>query len=243
MNISCNTIKLGDICLDVVRKNIKNVHLSVHPPQGRVTISAPLRMNIETIRLFSISKLGWIRKQQTKFRNQKRETAREYINSESHYYLGQRYLLQVIEQKAAPRVVLKHDVIELYIRKDASKILRKKILYGWYRQRLKELIPQYITKLEKQMNVKVSKLCIRTMKTRWGTCNPKAKRIWLNTELAKKSIDSIVYVLVHEMVHLLERYHNANFAAYMDKFLPNWKCLKEELKQSVLGHVEWYANV
>ena len=238
MNICCNTIELGDICLNVVHKNIKNVHLSVHPPQGRVTIAVPLGMNTETIRLVGISKLGWIRKQQTKFRNQKRETAREYVNHESHYYLGQRYLLQVIEQKAAPRVVLKHDVIELYIRKDVPKTLRKKILYSWYRQQLKELIPQYIAKLEKQMNVKVSKLCIRTMKTRWGTCNPRAKRIWLNTELAKKSIESIVYVLAHEMVHLLERHHNANFAAYMDKFLPNWKYLKEELKRSVLGHVE-----
>lgn len=236
MDISCKTIELDDICLSVVHKNIKNVHLSVHPPQGRVTISVPLRMNMEAIRLFSISKLGWIRKQQTKFRNQKRETAREYVNHESHCYLGQRYLLQVMEQKAASRVVLRHEVIELYMRKDASKTLRKKILYGWYRQQLKELLPQYIAKLEKQMNVKVAKLCIRTMKTRWGTCNPKAKRIWLNTELAKKPIESIVYVLVHEMVHLFERYHNANFAAYMDKFLPNWKYLKEELKRSVFGH-------
>lgn len=239
MNTSHNTIELGEICLDVIHKDIKNVHLSVHPPQGRVTISAPLGMDLETIRLFSISKLGWIRKQQTKLKNQKRETAREYVTRESHYYLGQRYLLKVEEQNAAPKVVLKHNNIELYIRKGASTAQREDILHGWYRQQLRELIPQYIANLEKLMNVKVAEICIRIMKTKWGTCNPKAKRIWLNTELAKKPIESIEYVLIHEMVHLLERKHNEKFIAHMDKFSPKWKHLREELNRSALGHVEW----
>jgi len=239
MNISHNTIKLGDICFDVIHKDIKNVHLSVHPPQGRVTISAPLQMDLETIRLFSISKLGWIRKQQTKLKNQKRETAREYITRESHYYLGQRYLLQVIEQNAAPKVVLKHRTIELYIRKGSSVTKRKEILQGWYRQQLRTLVLQHITMLEKKMNVKLSELRIKAMKTRWGTCNTKAKRIWLNTELAKKPIEHIEYVLIHEMVHLLERRHNQKFKAHMDKFLPQWKHLKKELNRSALRNVEW----
>jgi len=239
MNTKHNIIELGDIPCDVTRKNIKNVHLSVRPPQGRVTISAPLRMNLETIRLFSITKLGWIRKQQTKIKNQKREAPREYITRESHYYLGQRYLLQVIEQNAVPKVVLKHETIELYIRKGFSVIKRKEILQGWYRQQLRALALQYITMLEKKMNVKVNELRIKTMKTRWGTCNTKAKRIWLNTELAKKPIEHIEYILIHEMTHLLERKHNEKFIAYMDKFLPKWQHLREELNRLALGHVEW----
>jgi len=239
MNTNHNTIELGDICLEVIHKDIKNVHLSVHPPHGRVTISAPIQMDLETIRLFSISKLGWIRKQQAKFENQKREAPREYVTRESHYYLGQRYLLKVVEHDAAPKVVLKHNSIELYIRKGATIAQREDILQGWYRQQLRELIPQYVAKIERKMNVKVAEIRIRKMKTKWGTCNPDAKRIWLNTELAKKQIESIEYVLVHEMVHLIERNHNERFIAYMDEFLPKWKHLREELNRSALGHVEW----
>lgn len=239
MITSHNTIELGDICLDVVRKEIKNVHLSVHPPKGRVTIAAPLRMDLETIRIFSIAKLGWIRKQQKRLRSQKREAAREYVTRESHYYLGERYLLKVIEQSSAAKVVLKHNTIELYVRKGASVKQREGVLHGWYREQLRELIPQFVSKLEKKMKVKVSEINIRAMKTKWGTCNPRAKRIWLNTELAKKPIESIEYVLVHEMVHLLERHHNERFIAYMDKFLPKWRHFRQELNRSELGHVEW----
>ena len=239
MNTSQNNIELGDIGLNIIHKDIKNVHLSVHPPHGRVTISAPRQMDMEAVRLFSISKLGWIRKQQQKFKNQKRETAREYVTRESHYYLGQRYLLRVIEQNAAPRVVLKHGTIELYIRKGTSSRRREEALHSWYRYQLRELVLPYISRLEKKLNVTEAEVGIRTMKTKWGTCNSKAKRIWLNTELAKKPIESIEYVLVHEMVHLLERNHNEKFIAYMDKFLPKWKHLREELNRSTLGHVEW----
>lgn len=239
MNTKQNTIELGDICINVIHKNIKNVHLSVHPPQGRVTIATPLAMDLDTIRLFSIAKLGWIRKQQSKLRNQKRETAREYINRESHYYLGQRYLLKVIEHDAAPRVVLKHGTIELYVRPGAKKKQKKEMLQAWYRQQLKDVVLKHVVKLEKRLNVKVAYVSVRTMKTKWGTCNAKTKRIWLNTELAKKSIENIEYVLVHEMVHLLERNHNNNFIDYLDKFLPKWKHLREELNRSALGHVEW----
>lgn len=239
MNISHNTIELGDICLDVIHKDIKNVHLSVHPPLGRVTISAPLQMNLETIRLFSISKLGWIRKQQTKLKNQKRETAREYVTRESHYYLGQRYLLKVEEQNTLPKVVLKYNTIELYIRTSASMKRREEAMREWYRYQLRKIVLPHIAIVEKKLNVKVADIGIRTMKTKWGTCNIEAKKIWLNTELAKKSIECIEYILIHEMVHLLERNHNEKFIAYMDKFLPKWKHLREELNRSALGHVEW----
>ncbi|MCL5261321.1 MAG: M48 family metallopeptidase [Gammaproteobacteria bacterium] len=232
MNISDNnTIELNDIRCDVIHKNIKNIHLRVHKPCGNVRISAPFWVNLETIRRFIISKLGWIRKQQTKLRNQKRETALEYQTHESHHYLGQRYLLQVIEHNAIPKVILKHDSIELYVRKGTSKERRKEVLQNWYRQQLRDLLPQYIEKLEKKIKVKVAELRIKTMKTRWGTCNTRAKRIWINTELAKKPIESLEYVLIHEMVHLLERKHNERFIAYMDEFLPQWRHLRKELNK------------
>jgi predicted metal-dependent hydrolase len=239
MNIKNDKIELGDIYISVAQKDIKNVHLSVHPPMGRVTVSAPLRMTLENVRLFIIAKLGWIRKHQARMRGQKREAPREYVNRESHYYLGKRYLLKIVEQNSASKVILNHDVIELFVHPNATKEQKEALLQSWYRQQLKEIVLPYITKLEKKMNVKVSEVAIRTMKTRWGTCNIKVKRIWLNTELAKKPVESIEYVLTHEMVHLLERNHNEKFIAYMDKFSPKWKHLREELNRSTLGHVDW----
>jgi len=239
MNTKSNTLELADIFIKVIHKDIKNVHLSVHPPIGRVTVSAPISMEIETIRLFCISKLGWIRKQQLKLKNQKRETARKYVTRESHYYLGKRYLLKLIKQDSAPKVILKHNSIELYVRKGTSIEQKEEILQSWYRRQLKDLISKDISRWEKKIGVSVLEIGIRKMKTKWGTCNHQAKRIWLNTELAKKSIESIEYVLVHEMVHLIERNHNKQFIFYMDKLLPKWKDLREELNRSPLGHIDW----
>lgn len=232
-------IKLGNIAVDLEQKNIKNIHLSVYPPAGKVRIAAPLRYSIDEIRMFAVSKLSWIKKQREKLSSQQREAIREYKSRESHYYLGKRYLLKVIEQDSAPKVLLKHGTLELYIRKGASTEHREEIMQSWYRNQLRELVSRYVAKLEKKMNVKVSEICIRKMKTKWGTCNQKAKRIWFNTELAKKSIESIEYILTHEMVHLLERNHNKIFIAYMDKYAPNWKHMRDELNRSALGHVEW----
>ena len=232
-------IMLGNICVDVVHKDIKNLHLSVYPPTGRIRISAPLRMDTDTIRVFTISKLSWIKKQQSKLRSQERETPREYITRESHYYLGKRFLLKVIAHNASPKVVLKHNTIELYVRENASSDKNKAVLENWYRQRLKEMVPEHINKWEKLMKVKVEKFAIKKMKTKWGTCTKEAKRIWLNLELAKKPTECIEYIVVHEMVHLLERHHNERFIAYMDKFLPKWRFYKEELNKSPLRHENW----
>jgi predicted metal-dependent hydrolase len=234
-----HTIDLGDISLEVIQKDIKNVHLSVYPPYGRVRISTPLRMNLDLIRVFTISKLSWIRKQQAKLLGQKRETARDYVSRESHFFLGKRYLLKVTEQDSVAKVILKHDSIELYVRPGATREHRQDIFEAWYRQQLKELIPKYIAKYEKKMSVKVMDFGIKKMKTRWGTCNTKEKRIWLNLELAKKPSECIEYIVVHEMVHLLERSHNKKFIAYMDKFFPKWKLYRTELNRSILGHVDW----
>ena len=232
-------IALGDLKVDVVYKDIKNLHLSVYPPYGRVRISAPLRLDLDTIRIFAISRLGWIRKQQIKLSQQAREPARDFVTRESHYYLGKRYLLKICEIEAARKVILRHSTIEMQIRPGTTTDKREVILDEWYRQRLKEIIPPIIHKWEKTLNVNVKAFGIKKMKTKWGSCNHKAGRIWLNLELAKKSISCIEYVGVHEMVHLLERKHGERFTAHLDKFLPTWKSNKEELNRRPLSHQDW----
>ena len=235
-------IHLGDMVVEVTQKDIKNVHLSVYPPFGQVKIAAPVRMNLDTIRIYAISKLSWIRKQQTKIKKQKRESQREYITRESHYYLGKRYLLKVIEHNERRKVCLKQNTIELYIKPGTNTEKRKEIIEDWYRKQLKEIIPKYITKLEKKMNVQVKEIGIKKMKTKWGTCNIEAKRIWLNLELAKKPIHCLEYIIIHEMTHLLERNHNTRFVSLMNNLLPNWKDVKEELNELPVGFVEYNLN-
>jgi predicted metal-dependent hydrolase len=232
-------LKLGDITIDVELKDIKNVHLSVYPPSGRVRIAAPSRMNMDTIRIYAISKLSWIRKQQQKFLTQVREAPREYLNKEGHYFLGKRYLLKIIENNAPPVVKVKHNTIELYVRPNTDIQKRQVIMDEWYRQQLKELAPPIIEKWEKVMKVSINELAVKKMKTKWGTCNREAKRIWLNLELAKKPFHCIEYIIVHELLHLLERNHNDKFIAYMNNFLPEWKHFKNELNKLPVSHVEW----
>lgn len=232
-------IQLSNLPIDVIQKDIKHIHLSVYPPIGRVRISAPLRMDLETIRVFAISKLGWIKKQQQKLLSQEREVPREFLTQESHYYLGKRYLIKVIEYNAVPKVILKHNSIELYVRPDTSREKKRAVLDEWYRQKLKEIVPEYIAYWKKKMRLEDIEYVIKKMKTKWGTCNREAKRIWLNLELAKKQKACIEYIIVHEMVHLLERHHNERFIAYMDNYLPKWRFCKEELNKSPLRHENW----
>lgn len=233
------TIDLGEITAEVVQKDIKNIHLSVYPPSGRVKIAAPLKMDLETIRIFAISKLGWIKRQQTKLRNQEREAPREYISRESHYFLGKRYLLKVEERDGKPSVAIKHDKLILQVKPATTTEQRQVLLQEWYREQLKALVPNYIAKWEKIMGVEVAEFGIKKMRTKWGTCNPEAKRIWINLELAKKPMECLEYIVVHEMVHLLERSHNARFIAYMTQFLPQWRSLKEELNRLPVSHLDW----
>lgn len=239
MIIKNSQIKLGDISLDVVHKDIKNVHLSVYPPTGRVRISAPLRMKPDTVRVFAISKLSWIKKQKNRFLTQRREPQREYLTRESHYYLGKRYLLRVIERDSAPAVNIRHETIEMYVRPNSVLEKKKEILEAWYRQKLKEIAPSIIAKHEAALKVSVADFGIKKMRTKWGTCSREAKRIWLNLELAKKPHHFIEYIFLHEMIHLLERRHSDRFTAYLDKFMPQWRLYKEELNRSALGHVNW----
>lgn len=232
-------ITLGDLSVDVGQKDIKNVHLSVYPPSGRVRISAPLRMDMDTIRVFAISKLSWIKKQQNKFRNQAREAPREYITRESHYSLGKRYLLRVIEHDAPPSVIIKHDTMEMCVRANTGSKKRQEILDEWYRQNLKEILPGVISQYEKKMKVTVNEFGIKKMRTRWGTCSRVPKRIWLNLELAKKPREHIEYIVVHEMTHFLERRHNERFVTFMDQFLTKWRFYKEGLNRIPLRHENW----
>lgn len=232
-------IQLGDITVEVTQKDIKNVHLSVYPPFGKVKIAAPERMELDTIRIYAISKLSWIRKQQAKMISQKREAPREYITKESHYFQGKRYLLKVTEHNAAPLVKQIQSQLELYIRPGTSTEKKKEILEEWYRSQLKIIVSKYIAKWENTMNVSVSEFGIKKMKTKWGTCNIEAKRIWINLELAKKPTECLEYIVVHEMVHLFERNHNTRFVALMDNYLPNWRELKVELNKLPVSHVDW----
>ena len=232
-------MKLGDIKIELVQKSIKNVHLSVLPPHGDVRIAAPLHLSEETIRLYAISKLSWIRKQQKKIRSQERESRREFLNKETHYFQGRKYLLRIFEINEPPRVVLNKKYFDLYVRPGTSTIQRQRILNHWYRNEMKELIAVFIKKWEKVIPVKVHEFGIKLMKTKWGTCNIEARRIWLNLELAKKPLQCLEYIVVHEMVHLLERKHNDRFMGYLNKFMPQWRAYKDELNRLPISHLDW----
>ena len=223
-------ITVGNIDIDVIRKNIKNIYLSVYPPDGRVRLAVPEKMNDEAIRIFIVSKLAWITKQRKKFITQERQTERKFISGESHYYFGTRYLLNIVETTGKQHAELRNNkYIDLYVRPESSAGKRGKILSDWYRQSLKKVIPDCIKKWEEIMGVTVNDWGVKLMKTKWGTCNVRDKRIWINLELVKKNPQCLEYIIVHEMVHILERHHNEKFKAYMDKFLPNWKNIKDEL--------------
>lgn len=232
-------IHLGKMVVDVELKNIKNIHLSVYPPTGRVRIAAPLRFDLETIRMYAISRLGWIKKQQVKLRKQPRESARVYKSRESHYFMGRRYLLKVEKTAGKPAVFIRHDQLIMQVKPDSSAEQKQILLQEWYREQLKNLVPQYISQWEKTMRVKVSAFGIKRMKTCWGTCNAEAGRIWINLELAKKPRECLEYIIVHEMVHLLERRHNARFVGFMDRYLPQWREYQEELNRLPVSHAEW----
>lgn len=232
-------MKLGEMVLDVVKKDIKNVHLSVYPPTGRVRISAPLRMSTDNIRLFAISKLGWIKQQQRKLLTQDREPPREYLDRESHYVWGKRYLLKVIEEDAPPAVELKHKTLVLQVRTGTDEGRKQAVLETWFREQVKSEVPPLIAKWEPLLGVKVKRFFVQRMKTRWGSCSPHSGSIRLNSELAKKPLGCLEYIVVHEMAHFLEPHHNDRFVALMDKALTQWRSRRRELNAAPLSHEAW----
>ena len=224
-----NTIIVEDIEVEVVKKNIKNMNLSVHQPDGRVRLSVPRRVSEENTRLFIISKLEWIKKHRERIASQSIETPKEFVSHESHYLFGNAYTLNIIESKSKQRVEIQDNYINLYVRPRSTIEKREKIMSEWYRENLKNVIPKYIKKWEDLIGVTISEWRVKLMKTRWGTCNIRDKRIWINLELAKKDLKFLDYIVVHEIVHLLERNHNDKFKSHMDIYLPNWREIQDEL--------------
>ncbi|ARU41201.1 metal-dependent hydrolase [Armatimonadetes bacterium Uphvl-Ar1] len=232
-------ITLGDIVADVILKDIKNVHLSVYPPNGHVRISAPERMSIDNVRAYAVSKLRWIKQQQKKLQSQERITPREYVNGESHYLWGKRYLLHVFETATTPHVVLRARHLELHVRPDSTVEKRAELLETWLRQQLKSAVPKLIAKWEPKIGVEVANFYVQRMKTKWGSCSHEKGNIRLNTELAKKPVECLEYIVVHEMVHLIERSHNERFINLMNENMPKWKFYREELNRLPVRHEDW----
>jgi predicted metal-dependent hydrolase len=232
-------LDLGELHAEVVRKAIKHVHLSVLPPAGKVRVAAPQSMPLETIRLFVISKLPWIRTQQRKLQAQERETPREFLSKESHYLWGKRYLLELSFADAAPTVNLTPRKLKLQVRPSANAAQCEEVLDAWYRQQIRDALPALLAKWEPLLGVKTSRVFVQRMKTKWGSCTPESGYIRLNTDLAKKPPECLEYIVVHELVHLLEPTHNDRFSALMDVYLPHWHHLRKQLNCLPVRHEEW----
>ena len=233
------TIRLGDVEIAVTRKAVKNVHLSVHPPAGHVTLVAPTNTRLEIARAYAISKLGWIRDQQAKLRAQARETPRQYIERESHDLWGRRYLLSVVEQDEKPSVQIDHRRIVLSVRPGSALAKRAAIMHEWQRSLLHAVVPALIQKWETKLGVQVAAYFLQRMKTKWGGCQPRARNIRLNTELVKKPKDLLEYVVVHEMLHLIEPTHGERFVALLDRHYPTWREARAELNELPLAAEVW----
>jgi predicted metal-dependent hydrolase len=240
MNTEKHQIVVNGQAVQIVRKAIKNLHLGVYPPNGRVRVATPLAVTDAAVRLAVIGKLGWIKRQQARFEAQPRQSEREMVSGESHYFLGRRYRLRVIPHDGATKVVLRNrSRIELHARAEATAPQREQMLHRWYRQQLKKLIPPLLEKWQTALGVQVADWRIKKMKTKWGTCTIEARRIWLNLELAKKPVPCLQYIIAHEMVHLVERHHNDRFVALMNRHMPNWRLHRQELNSAPLNHESW----
>ena len=233
-------IDVQGITVEIVRKDIKNFYIGVHPPNGRVRASAPLQFDDDAVRMAVISRLKWIRQQQASFEKQDRQSQREFVAGENHYFRGKRYLLDVVEHDKPPKVLMPNNKkIVLSIRPGSDRDAREAVIHRWYRQHLRSELPPLLEKWEPKLDVSVNEVRIKRMKTLWGSCNVEAKRIWLNLELAKKPESCLIYILVHEMVHLLERDHNERFRELMDTFLPQWRTYREQLNRAPLAYEDW----
>jgi predicted metal-dependent hydrolase len=233
-------IVVGGIYVQIVRKDIKNLHLGVHPPEGHVRVAVPMHVTDERIRLAIIDKLSWIKKQQAEFLAQPRQSAREMVTGECHYFFGKSYRLEVVEQVGKHKVEqVSGNKILLTVSENTSTESRLKLMNEWYREQLKQVIPKLIDQWQTKIGVVADDWGVKKMKTKWGSCNIEAKRIWLNLDLAKKPPECLEYIIVHELVHLLERNHNSRFIAYMDEFMPKWRLNREALNKSPLSHEEW----
>lgn len=233
------TIQIGRLSIQLTKKDIKNVHLSVYPPKGRVTLTAPSATRLGVARAYAISKLGWIREQQKKLQSQARETPREFVERESHYLWGRRYLMTVVYRQTKPVLSLDHRRITLSVRPGSDRAKRQQVINEWHKSLLHDVVPRLIQKWESKLKVKVSGYFLQRMKTKWGSCNHCARHIRLNTELVKKPKDLLEYVVVHEMIHLLEPTHNARFVDLLDLHYPSWREARAELNELPLAAEVW----
>jgi len=233
-------IRVSGLPVQIVRKDIKNLHLGVYPPHGRVRVAAPLALSDDAVRLAVVSRLGWIKRQRAKFEAQPRQSEREMVSGESHYFLGRRYRLRVIEHNGPAKMFLRgNSTIDLYIRKGSRVGGREQVLRRWYRAQLKALIPPLLDKWQPVLGVWVAGWGVKKMKTKWGSCTSNSRRIWLNLELAKKPVHCLEYLIVHELVHLIERHHDDGFVSLMNQHLPQWRHYRKELNDTPLGHADW----
>lgn len=240
MSTNQSLLQVGGIEAVVLYKPVKNLHLNVLPPAGKVRVTAPHNMNDDAIRTFLATRISWIKKMQAKFEDQERQTPREYVSGETHYFFGKQYRLEIAETDNTPTVSFKgKSKIVLNIKPKTATLKREEIMQEWCRQELRVFLAKAIAQWEKKIGVKANSWGIRRMKTRWGTCNHKKKNIWLNLELAKKPESCIEYVVVHELLHLIEEKHSDKFLALMKKYLPKWQSEKEELNRMILSHEEW----
>jgi predicted metal-dependent hydrolase len=233
------TIQVGEIPISITLKDVQNVHLSVHPPDGHVTLVAPASTRIDVARAYAISKLGWIRDQQRQFLNQSREYPRQFIGRESHYLWGRRYLLTVVYQNTKPSITLDHKRITISVRPGSDAIKRAEIFHEWHKSLLHDAVPSLIQKWQTKMGVEVAEYFLQRMKTKWGSCNHQAKHIRLNTELVKKPKDLLEYVIVHELAHLIEPTHSDRFVAILNNHYPTWREARAELNELSLSAETW----
>lgn len=233
------TLRLGDLDIELTRKAVRHVHLSVHPPEGRVTLVAPPGTRTEVARAYAISRLGWIRAQRARFSRQARETPRRFIRRESHYLWGRRYLLEIQYEDAKPRVRLNHRRITLIVRPGSTEAARASVMHEWHKALLHEAVPRLIAQWEPKLHVRVAGYFLQRMKTKWGSCNPRQRHIRLNTELVKKPKDLLEYVVVHEMIHLLEPTHGERFITLLDEHYPGWREARAELNELPLSAESW----
>ena len=240
MTTEAHVLRVGEFRVSVVRKAIKNLHLGVYPPDGRIRVAAPLAVSDAAVHAAVVSRLAWIKRQQAAFLHQPRQTAREMVSGESHYYRGRRYRLRVLAADVRPGVEVRgKTVLALHVRPGATASDRERVLYAWYREKVREAVAKLLPKWQQRCGVEPRFVGIRRMKTKWGSCNASTGRIWLNVELVKKSPASLEYVLVHELVHLLERSHGDRFVALMDGLMPTWRSRRRELAELPLRHDVW----
>jgi len=243
MNTEEHQLTVSGLKVHIVRKAIKNLHLGVYPPGGRVRVAAPLSISDSAVRMAVVGKLGWIKRQRKRFQLQPRQSRREMVSGESHYFLGRRYRLRLIPRNRRARVVIRNrSTMEMHVPPTADALQREQILRQWYRQQLTKIIPPLLEKWQSVLNVQITDWGIKRMKTKWGSCNAEARRIWINLELAKKPVKCLEYTVVHEMAHFIERQHNDRFIFLLDRHLPLWRLYRDELNSAPLAHENWKLN-